>query len=70
MAGRIRQTSSTSMNELLALLMDSIDFASGGLVNGYALEIRFGLVGRVAKDVNLDTALRCVAKNDDSFLIF
>ena len=52
-----------SVYELLALLMDSIDFSSGGPVDGYALKIGFGLIRGVAEDVNLDTPLRCVAKN-------
>ena len=50
--------------------MNSIDFVSGGPVDGYALKIGFGFICGVAKDVNLDTSLRCVAKNDDSLLIF
>ncbi len=50
--------------------MDSIDFPSGGLVDGYALKIGFGFIGGVAKDVNLDTPLRCVTKNDSSLFIF
>ena len=59
-----------SVNELLALLMDSIDFESCGLVDCYALKIGFGFIGGVAKDVNLDASLRRVTKNDSSLLIF
>jgi hypothetical protein len=58
------------VNELLALLMDPIDFASGGPIDGYTLKIGFGFIGWVAKDVNLDTPLCCVAKNDSSLLVF
>ena len=64
----MRRPQTISVNELLALLMDSIDFPSGGLVDGYALKIGFGFIGGVAKDVNLDTSLRCVAKNDSLFI--
>ena len=65
-----RDSHTMSVNKLLALLMDSIDFASGGLVDGDALKIGFGFIGGVAKDVNLDTPLCGVAKNNSSLLIF
>jgi hypothetical protein len=56
------------VNELLALLMDSIDFASGGSVDGYALKIGLGFIGGVAKDVNLDTPCAASPRTTTPFL--